>query len=507
MRNKRTIIEDFKGSQLKNKCAILKSLPAGKAGLGEAMKSFFLIVVFAACTFLATAQNKLTLKEAIQIGIKNNIEVLQSDLQMQKADINLKQSKANMLPNLNASANHGINQGRSIDPFTNAFINQNVSYANYGASSNILLFNGSSLHNQIKSNAMGYEASKMELQQSKDNLTINIILAYLQVLSAEDILEISREQKAVTDSQVNRLAILNQSGAIPPSQYFDLKGQLANDEITIVDNQAALETAKLNLAQLLNTSYDKSLEVERLPEEKFNILYDNSPDKIYQTALQQFAQIKAVHFRTESAQKNIQSIRGQFYPTLSLNGNINTNYSSVASREYFVNSSETPSSNYVVINGSHVPVITKQDNYNSKRITYGNQLSNNLFSTVNVGLSIPLFNGWQVKNKIKFAKIDFKSSELVEQNTRIQLQQSIERAYVNLTSSSDKYKLLLSQVSSFEESFRSAEIRFNAGVLTSVDYLIVKNNLDKANSNLIIAKYDFVLRAKVLDYYQGKALW
>ena len=470
------------------------------------MKSFFLNTVLLLLALFASAQNKLSLKEAIETGIKNNIDVLQSDLQMQKAGITLKQSKANMLPDLNASANHGVNQGRSIDPFTNAFINQKVNYANYGASSNILLFNGSSLHNQIKSNTLGYEASKMELQQAKDNLTINIILAYLQVLSAEDILERSREQKAVTDSQVNRLSILNQSGAIPPSQYFDLKGQLANDEITIVDNQAGLETAKLNLAQLLNTPYNKNLEVERLPQESFNIMYMETPEKIYQAALQQFAQIKSVHLRTESAEKNIRSIRGQLYPTLSLNGNVNTNYSSAASQDFFVNSSEVFSSDYVVVNVAHVPVITKQNNYNTQKITYGKQLNNNFFTTVNLALSIPLFNAGQVRNKIKFARIDFKNSELVEQNTKILLQQSIERAYVDLTSSYNKYKLLLGQVNSFGESFRAAEIRFNAGASTSVDYLIAKNNLDKANSNLIIAKYDFVLRAKVLDYYQGKPL-
>lgn len=471
------------------------------------MKLFLLTIVLLTGKLNLKAQNRITLREAIETGIKNNIDVMQSDLQMQKAGINFKQSRANMLPDLNASANHGVNQGRSIDPFTNAFINQKVNFANYVASSNILLFNGSSLHHQIQANELGYEASKMELQQSKDNLTINIILAYLQVLSAEDVLARSREQKAVTDSQVNRLALLNQLGAISPSEFFDLKGQLANDEITIVDNLAALETAKLNLAQLLNIPYNKSLVVARLPEENFTMNYSNTPEKIYETALQEFAEVKSVHLRTLSAEKNISSIRGQLYPTLFLNANINTNYSSVATRDFFVNTTEVPSSDYVVVNGSQVPVITKQNNYNSKKITYGNQLSNNLFTSVNLGLNIPLFNASEVKNKIKVAKIDLKNNELVEQNTKNQLQQSIERAYVNLTSSSNKYELLLGQVHSFEESFRAAEIRFNAGASTSVDYLIAKNNLDKARSNLIISKYDFALRAKVLDYYQGKPLW
>jgi outer membrane protein len=472
------------------------------------MKTIFLNIIFILSCFIIQAQKKLTLQQAIQMGIANNIDVNQSDLLSQKANITWKQSKAAMLPNLNATANQGINQGRTNDPITNAFINQNINYSSYGASSSVVLFNGSSLQNNIKANALGYEASKMELQQAKDNLTINIILAYLNVLSAEDILANSRNQQVVTSKQVDRLNTLNQSGAIPPSQYYDLKGQYANDQITVVDNQSALETAKLDLSQLLNIPYDKSMDVERLPDDAFNIGYVAEPDKIYDTALQQFAQVKAVHFRTESAQKNIRAIQGQLYPTLLLSGNIGTNYSSALTQSLFVNSVDVPSAtDYVVVNGSQVPVITKQNNYNTQKVTYNNQLSNNLASGVNLGLSIPIFNGSQVRSRVKLAKIDLKNSELVEQNTKTVLQQSIERAYVNLTNISDKYKILLDQVQSFTESFRAAEIRFNSGAITSVDYLIAKNNLDKTNTNLIISKYDFVLRAKILDYYQGKVLW
>jgi len=472
------------------------------------MKTIFLNIIFLLSCFIALAQKKLTLQQAIQMGIANNINVNQSDLLSQKANITFKQSKAAMLPNLNATANQGINQGRTNDPITNAFINQNINYSSYGASSSVVLFNGLALQNNIKANSLGYEASKMELQQAKDNLTINIILAYLNVLSAEDILANSRNQQDVTSNQVDRLNILNQSGAIPPSQYYDLKGQYANDQITVVDNQSALETAKLDLSQLLNIPYEKSMEVERLPDDAFNIGYVAEPDKIYDTALQRFAQVKAVHFRTESAQKNIRAIQGQLYPTLLLSGNIGTNYSSALTQSLFVNSVDVPSTtDYVIVNGSQVPVITKQSNYNTQKVTFNNQLSNNLASSVNLGLSIPIFNGSQVRSRVKLAKIDLKNSELVEQNTKTVLQQSIERAYVNLTNTSDKYKILLDQVQSFSESFRSAEIRFNAGAITSVDYLIAKNNLDKTNTNLIISKYDFVLRAKILDYYQGKALW
>jgi outer membrane protein len=471
------------------------------------MKTISFGVLFLMCGFMATAQNKLTLQQAIQTGIANNIDVNQSSLQSERAQIAWKQSRSNMLPNLNASADHGINQGRSIDPYTNGYINQKVDYASYGASSNIVLFNGLSIQNNIKSNALGYEASKMELQQAKDNLTINIILAYLSVLSAEDVLESSLGQQTVTGKQVDRLNILNQSGAITPSDYYDVKGQFANDQLTVADNEAAVETAKLNLAQLLNIPYDKNMEVERLPADAFTLNYEASPDSVYATALVKFAQVKAVHLRTESAQKNIRAIQGELFPTLSLGGSIGTNYSSAAMQNLFLNTTEVPSSDYVVVNGTQVPVITKQNNYNTQKIQYGSQLKNNLSTAVSLGLSIPIFNRWQVRNQIKLAKINLKNNELVEQNTKTALQQSIERAYVNLVNTSDKYKILLDQVNSFSQSFNAAEAKFNAGAITSVDYLIAKNNLDRTNTNLITAKYDFVLRSKILDYYQGKALW
>ncbi len=471
------------------------------------MKSLFLNILFATFTLFASAQNFLTLKQAVEIGIKNNIDVLQAGLQMQKAGINLNQSKEYMLPDLNASATHGKNFGRSIDPFTNGYIDQKVGFANYGASSNVLLFNGFSLQNQIKANKLGYEASKEELQQAKDNLTINIILSYLQVLSAEEILKQSQDQVLVTQKQVERLNILNQSGAILPADFFDMKGQLATDEVTIADNKANVETAKLNLVQLLNIPYNKDLQLEKIPAENFDANYSPTPDQVYKTALQQFAQVQAVKLRTESAAKNIRSVKGQLFPTLSLGASMNTNYSSVATRDYYVNSTENQSPNYIMVGVTKYPVIVKQDNYSSKKITFGNQLSNNLFEAFNIGLTIPLFNAGRVRNQVKMAKLELKNNQYVEQNTKTQLQQAIERAYVNLTSAADKYKLLQEQESAFTESFRTAEIRFNAGAITSVDYVIAKNNLNRTQTNLITTKYDFLLREKILDYYEGKPLW
>lgn len=467
-------------------------------------KIFFATTVFILMNFIAFGQDSLSLQEAIELGIKNNLEVKQADLQMRKQGIALRQTKAFMLPDLNASANHGINQGRSIDPFTNGFINQNVNYASYGISSSVLIFQGSSLKNKIKENGFRYEASKMEWQQAQDNVTINIILAYLQILSAEDLLVQSHTQMLVSGKQIQRLDILNSEGAIAPSDLYDLKGQVANEQLAIADNEAAVANAKLTLCQLLNIPYSNTFEVARLPGDSFEMKSAENPESLYQNSLKNFAKIKAVHFRLLSAEKSVHSARGELFPRLYLGGNINTNYSSVATQSTFLNLSEVPSSNYVNLNGQKLPVVVQQNNFNTSKINYGNQLSNNLFSTINLGLSIPLFNASQTRNKIKLAKIDLENDKVVEENTKIELQQSVERASLDVNNALQKYKILVQQVAAFSESFRSADVRFASGVITSVEYLIAKNNLNRAEANLIITKYNFILRTKVLNYYQGK---
>lgn len=468
------------------------------------LKLFLLNLFIIAVSLNSSAQMKLTLPQAIEIGIKNNSDVMQSALLSEKYQVAWKQSRLNLLPNLNVSANQGTNFGKSIDPFTNTFIDQKVNYGNYGASSNVVIFNGLALQNEIKANKLGYEASGMELQQAKDNLTINIVLAYLQVLSAKDVLRQAEEQAVVTSKQVDRLSLLNNNGAISPAEYYDLKGQLANDQVTIADSKAALEIAKLSLTQLLNLPYQKDLELAPIQESKISTIEIPSPDSIYQKALHDFAQIKATNLRTQSAESNIKSIKGKLYPTLSFGGNINSNYSSVAAISQYVNSTYQPSSNYVDVNGTQYSVFQKQDHYTSQKLKFGNQLSNNLFYTLNLGLSIPLFNAANIKSQVKMAQIDLKSSKVKEQNSRLLLQQAIESAYINLKTSAEKYELLTGQVKSFEESFRVAEVKFNAGVITSVDYLVAKNNLDRSRSYLIISKYDFLVREKILNYYEGK---
>lgn len=420
----------------------------------------------------ADAQPYYTLQQAIDTALAKNIAVKQSGLESEAAEISMKQARANLLPDLAANLNHGINQGRSIDPFTNAFVNQSVNYAGYGMSSGVVLFNGFNLKNSLKQSVFAYDASRMELQQAKDNLTLNVILAYLQVLNAEDMLAAAISQREVSGKQLERLQVLDSQGAISPSQVSDVKGQLMNDELNILNLRNSLETAKLSLAQLMNVPYAKNMSLQRINADEFLSGYGLSSNEVYNTALQEFSLVKSVELRRRSSEYALKAARGSLFPVVSLGGNMQTNYSSVAMDA-------------------------------TGKIPYKDQISNNMFYTLNLGLRIPIFSNLRARNNIKLADIQVRNSELVEENTKLQLRQQIEQAHLNMTNAYERYKALLDQVAAYQTSFKAAEARLAAGVGTTVDYIIAKSNLDRSDINLINAKYDFVLRKKILDYYQN----
>jgi outer membrane protein len=425
--------------------------------------------------FFSTAQSQTySLQQCIDSALKNNIPVKQSELDMETARVNWKQAKSYVLPTLGVDMSHGLNTGRSIDPFTNTYVNQSVNRASYGASSDLILFNGGALQNRIKENAAAYDASRMDWQQSKDNLVLQVILAYLSVLNNEDQLQVANQQASTTQATLDRLQVLNSQGAVKPSDVSDLKGQLMNDQLGILSAKNQLELSKLVLSQWMNKPYDSAMHLERMNAEDFLTGYGQTVDDIYQSSLNQFSLVKAVELRSRSSAYSVKAAKGQLFPTLAFGAGINTNYSSVAR------------------------------DANNAKIPYTNQLQNNRFTSLGFGLSIPIFNSSIARNRVKLSEINLKNTELAEQETKRDLRQRIDQAYLNMNNAYERYKVLLGQVAAYEESYNAAEVRFKAGVGTSVDYLTAKDRLDRANLNLVNAKYDFILRKKILDFYAGK---
>ena len=431
---------------------------------------FFVLFIF----FNSAQSQTYSLQQCIDSALKNNIPVKQSALDMETARVNWKQAKTNVLPNLGMDISHGLNTGRSIDPFTNTYVNQSVNRASYGASSDVVLFNGGSLQNRIKENATAYEASRMEWQQEKDNLVLNVLLAYLSVLNNEDQLKVAYQQAATSQATLDRLQVLNSQGAVKPSDVSDLKGQLMNDQLGILSAKNQLELSKLVLSQWMNKPYDSSMRLERMSAEDLIAGYGQTAEEIYQSSLQQFSLVKAVELRSKSSEYSLKAARGQMFPTIGLGGGINTNYSSVAR------------------------------DINNEKIAYSSQLKNNRFTSLGVGINIPIFNSSIARNRVKLSEINLKNTELQEQETKRDLRQRIDQAYLNMNNAYERYKVLLVQVKAYEDSYKAAEVRFNAGVGTSVDYLTAKDRLDRANLNFVNAKYDFVLRKKDFRFLRRK---
>ncbi len=470
--------------------------------------SSWIIILFLVIPFRNFAQDSLkylTIKQCVDIAIQNNLQVQQSQLQLEQNGVYFKQSKDNLLPQINGNIQQQFNYGRSISNLNNSYVDVQNSSGNYSLNGNLVLFNGLSLMNAIKQNALYYNASKMDLQQQKDNITLTVILSYLTVLGTQEALDIARKQVEVDARQVERLEIQNQEGAIPPATLYDLKGQYASDQVNVVNSVNNLENAKVNLFTVLNIPYQRDANYEMV-----NMTADvsdlNTPsDSIYQTALQNIPNIKATDLRMQSYLKGIAVARGKYFPTLSMFGSLSSNFTSIATTEIPGTGVPAQTGQYVNAGGTTYDVLATS--YSTQKTAFGDQVKNNRFQYFGFQLNIPILNFLSTRNNVKIAKLNYENSKVLSTASRNQLQQMVETAWQNLRSAYGQYKGYADQVKAYGESFRTAEIRFNAGAINSVDYVIAKNNFDRANTNLNSAKYNYIFRTKILEYYQGKLSW
>lgn len=471
------------------------------------MKKVLVLAGLLVTVKIAGAQNVLTLKQCIETAINNNIDVQQMVNSADRSDVAKKQAKLNQLPDLNGAVSPGVSMGRSIDPFSNTYTDQKINSTSFGLNSGVVLFNGLSMQSSVKQTTAAFKAARAGIQQQMDNIRISVILAYLQALSFKEQIAQASRQYELSNEQVKRMEILDREGAIKPYELSDLKGQAANDQLSIITLKNNEMVALIDLCRLMNIPYQQDVQVEPLNADSLLAQYTVDRPAVYQTALQHLAQFKALDYTEQAARWGVKVQRGRRYPTLRFDANINTYYSSAATTNVLTASGVGPSNDYVVINGQNVPVFKPYSNFDAKHIPNMDQFKNNRYTSFNLTLGLPIFNNLRVRNNIKIAKIDLREAQQRTASAKTQLQLDVEQASQNLQTASDRYKTLLQQVKDYDQSFKAATIRFNEGVGNSIDYLTAKNNLDRANSNLIAARYDYVLRTKILDFYQAKPLW
>ena len=479
----------------------------------QKQKVLFLFIVTFLSINLSRAQdsmsvgNSLTLQQSVDIAIRYNLQVWTGEYQMKTSKVQFNQAKDYVLPSISANGSYGENFGRSINNFNNSYINQQINVANYGVNASLLIFSGLQVFNGIKQAAYAYDASKMDWQQQKDNITLAVILSYLQVLSNQDLLVIARNQATVDSAQVERLKIQNTEGAVAPSALSDLQGQYAGDLINIANSVNALEQSKINLFQYLNVSYKRDVQLERIPLDAQVPDYPANPDSIYQSALYILPLIKSADLRIKVYEKALSVARGVYYPSISLNGGVQSSYSSAASTQVPGSFFNDTSTSYVTVGAADYKVINQQQNFSNLKIPFNDQLKNNRGEYISLSINIPILNYLRARNNVKQAKINLENQRAISHNTRLQLQQMVEQAYQNMIAAHDQYKYYKDQVAAYTESFRAAEIKFNAGAITSDLYLIAKNNMDRATTNQSASRYNYLFRTKILDYYQGRLTW
>jgi outer membrane protein len=424
-----------------------------------------------------------TLQKCLDIAIKNNLQVKQTDANAQLARVDYRQAIENLLPNISGGASRSFNNGRAISPLTNSYVNQSATNDNYSVSGSMTLFNGFSLINAIKSTSLAFQAGKMNFQAAKDAVTVNVITSYLAILDDEEILAASKSQLEVQKQTVDRLTILEKQGANKAaSDLTDQQGQYASNQVNVVNAENTLEAARLTLFQIMNIPYQPGAQFQDLNAENLRGEYGANPDQVYQTALQQFAAVKAATLSREASEKNVSSLRGQLLPQITLGGGLATAYTNTAQK----------------------PIVGPDSTTTFQNISYGDQFKNNYSSYISLGINIPIFLNGIRRNALSRAKINALYARDVEENAKIVLKQNVEQAYYNMTAAYKRYQVLMDQVKAYTESYRIYKLRFDAGVLTSVDFIIAKNNLDSSTVNLISAKYDYFIDSKILDYYQGK---
>ncbi len=429
-------------------------------------------------------EKKWSLEECIRYAIDNNIQIKQQELNTQLNENALKQSKMNRIPSLNAGTNYSYSAGRVLDMTTYRFTNNSINYVGANVGTNVNLFSGLQTNNTIKQNKYRLMASMAELDRVKNDISMNIALAYLQILLDKELLEVARKQLEITELQIDRTRKLVDAGSVPIGNLLEIQAQAASEEMQVVNTSNALDIAYLNLTQILDldsvAGFDIVIPEIENPDSSFVI---PSISEVFSDAMNMMPQIKSVEYQLKSSELALKIAKGSRSPRLNLSGNFNTNFSD---------------------NRKKVLGVDPVDGIIYGDYPFWNQMGDNRNWGIGLGLSIPIFNNWQVEKGVKDAKISIENAKLQFQNERNRLYKEIQQAYADAGGALKKYMAARKTVSSMEESFRYTSEKFNVGLVTSVDYNTAKNQLTKARSDLLGAKYEFIFKVNVLNFYRGK---
>lgn len=451
-----------------------------------------------------------TLQDAIAFALKNNISIKQNVLNERLALLNLRQSQYAQIPSLNASPSYGISKGRSIDPTTNQFVTGSYSYISAGANANALVFGWFQQRNIIQKNKYSWEAAQADLDQLRNDVSLNVATGFLRVLMAREQIKVNEKQVNLSYEQLLQTRKFADVGRLPELNVAQLEAQLASDSAALITAISDYTASILDIKALLNLDFEQPFEatIPDIPMEDRISMQTLNPDHIYQEALINIPSVRSSELKLKSAEKNWSAARSALWPQFSIGGQLGSNWTSTYKQfdGYKLDGSSAPTGTFVNVAGAQYDVL--QPNivplYSSQGVF--KQLENNFRQTISATINIPLFNGWQSQYNVRQAKINIQTQELNKYQTELKLKQDVYKAHNDATNAIQKYYAAKRSQDAARRAFDFADKRYELGLTNTIEYLTTQNNLYKAEATFLNSKYDLIFKLKVIDYYMGKQL-
>jgi outer membrane protein len=444
------------------------------------------LLLFGALFTSLQAQEIWSLEKCINYAQDNNIKLKQGFNTTQYQHNQLNQSKNSRLPNLNGQMSQSLYFGRTLLS-DNSYSDINSAQTGFGLGTNVPVFQGFYISNNISRLDLDFQASISDLEKAKSDISVNIASTFLEILFAKDLVKVSEDQLVVTNLQIKQINEKVEAGSLAKGSLLEIQAQAAGEELNLVNAKNQLQLAKLRLTQLLELPLKDNFDVEVpiLPEisAQASIV---SAGEVYQSAVLIRPEIKGADLRYQSSQFQLKVAQSALYPTVSLYANANYSYNN---KNKTVN--RDPNTGQII-------------SYSD--ISFGQQLKN--FQSKNVGLqmNIPIFTRFQNRLQIDNARLQVLNTELELESAKKLLRSDIETAQTNAIAAFNRYTSNQKAVSSMKEAFRYSEEKFSVGLVNAVEYNTAKTKLAKTESDLLQAKYEFIFRTKILDFYRGLPL-
>ncbi len=452
------------------------------------------------------SQKIWTLEECIKYALDNNIQLKRQEIQTEISKNNYNQSKYNILPNIQAGASNNWGFGLYINPYTNQLTDIPVLSDNFYLSGSVVVFNGLQQLHSIQQNLYLLDKSLQDYEVAKNDITMQIATVYLQILFGEENLLATQQQVDFSHQQTEKMLKLFEVGSKSKSDLLVMQASEANDKYNNVTAKNNLNISYLTLTQLLElkssdgfTIYNPdSLTIDAVKSPK-------SVEDIYKTAIDKLPQIKSAEFDLLNNEKGLDIARGQLSPVLSLSGNFTSGYTNELKQVNVRQIGQTMDT-IGYVNGNHAAPVTTPINlssYTTSDYPFSSQLKNNEYKSISFNLSIPIFNHFQTRTNISNARLRLADSQYVLEQTKKSIYKDIQSAYADAIGALENYKSASESVIANSEVLKYSQQKYDVGMMSAEDYNLAKTNLVRAKTNLMQAKYQYIFKVKILEFYQG----